>query len=79
MKNWTEKLNEEVFHRLCECRTIKADLQQLVNAKWESWKENGKADRGFTKEDALIVIMDLMEWNSCHFDLTADEYRELCK
>lgn len=79
MKNWKDYLPEEVYIRLCDCRTIKTDIQQLVNAKWKSYQENGKADQGFTKEDCLIVILELLECNSCYFDLTKDEYNELCK
>lgn len=79
MKNWKDYLMNEVYIRLCDCRTIKADIPQLVNAKWKSYQENGKADQGFTKEDCLIAILELLECNSCYFDLTKDEYNELCK
>ena len=29
-KKWTDYLSEEVYVRLCECRTIKADIPELV-------------------------------------------------
>lgn len=76
---WLKHLNPDVYNRLCACRTIKSDLQWLVNAKWLSYKETGKADQGFTKEDALVSVLELLDCNSCYFDLTVDEYNELCK
>lgn len=78
-KKWSDNLTNDVYVRLCDCRTIKADLPELVNAKWLFYKENGKADQGFTKEDALIAVLELLDCNSCYFDLTTDEYNKLCK
>lgn len=75
---WTDHLHSEVYIRLCECKTHKSDLPILVNAKWLSYKENGKAEQGFTKEDALIAVLDLLDSNSCSFNLTIDEYNNLC-
>lgn len=77
--NWTEYLSEDVFIRLCDCRTIKEDLPKLVNAKWLAFKENGKAAQGWTKEDALVIILELLDCNSISWvwDLTKDEYNEL--
>lgn len=79
MKKWTDNLKNDVYTRLCDCRTIKADLPELVNAKWERYKEIGKDKQGFTKEDALCAILDLLDCNSCCIELTKDEYDELCK
>lgn len=79
MKNWTEKLTDEVYTRLANCRTLKADIAQLVNAKWASYKDSGKAENGFTKEDSLIAVLEMLDCNSCFFDLTEDEYKALCK
>ncbi len=78
-KHWTDNLAEDVGTRLAECRTRKEDLPALVNAKWLSYQENGKADKGFTKEDALVAVLELLDCNSCIFDLTEDEYRNLCR
>ena len=33
-KKWTDYLSEDVYIRLCECRTIKADIPELVKCKW---------------------------------------------
>ena len=78
-KHWTDNLSNDVAVRLENCRTIKADLPELVSVKWLSYKENGKAEQGFTKEDALVAVLELLDCNSCYFDLTADEYAALCK
>lgn len=78
MKKWVDYLNSDVYERLCACRTIKADLKQLVNAKWLSYIDNGKAAQGFIKEDALVAVLEHLECNSCYFDLTKEEYSELC-
>lgn len=77
MKKWTEKLPAAIYIRLCYCKTRKEDLQTLVNAKWGAYKEEGRDKRGFTKEDALIAILELLEWNSITINLTEEEYNEL--
>lgn len=76
---WTDRLSGEVYHRLCECRSRKEDLRFLVNAKWETMKEQGKDKEGFTKEDALVQILDLLDCNGQWMltDLTKDEYDRL--
>ena len=78
-RKWTDALANDVYNRLCSCRTRKADLPELVNAKWISYIENGKVERGFTKEDALVDILELLDCNSCYIDLTAEEYNDLCR
>lgn len=77
-KGWLKHLSSDVFNRLCSCRTTKEDLRELVNAKWLTYKEEGLADRGFTKEDALVAVLELLDCNSLSFDLTATEYNDLC-
>ena len=76
-KKWTDHLSEDVYARLCGCRTMKTDLPALVNAKWLNYKEQGKDQKGFTKEDALVAILELLDCNNCYVDLTLDEYDEL--
>lgn len=78
-KKWTDNLPNDVYDRLCHCCTIRADLPALVNAKWLSFVESGKADQGFTKEDALVDILDLLDCNCCYTDLTREEYDSLCR
>lgn len=73
-KRWTDNLSASVHDRLCACRTIKADLPELVNAKYLSYKEAGKS---LDKEDALIAVLELLDCNSCYFELTKEEYQTL--
>jgi len=75
--NWTRHLRSEVYERLCNCQTTKEDIQELVNAKWLSYKESGKNREGLTKEDALVEILDHLDANSQYLDLTRDEYDAL--
>lgn len=76
---WTDRLSSEVYTRLCECRSTKEDLPVLVNAKWAFFKDEGKDKKGFTKEDALLSILELLDANglSIPSDLTREEYDEL--
>ena len=77
MKKWTDKLPEDVYSRLCNCRTIKSDIQILTNVKWALYKEIGKDKKGFTKEDALVSVLELLDCNNTYFDLTEEEYDSL--
>ena len=77
MKKWTDRLSQPVFNRLAACRTIKADLPELVAAKYAQIKEEGKNE--FTKEDALICILELLDCNGFDADLPRDDYNALCK
>jgi len=77
--HWTSYLTEEVRNRLYNCKTIKADLKELVDARWRSYKDTGKDKQGFVKEDALVAVMELLDCNSCYFDLERSEYDELCR
>lgn len=79
MKAWTEYLENDVYIRLCNCVSKKSDLPSLVNAKWLSLKEAGKDKQGFTKEDALVSVLELLDSNSQDFELTIEEYHDLCK
>ena len=73
-KNWTDKLPEEVYNRLCNCHSRQSDIATLVNVKWASMVEAGKREQGFTKEDALVYILDLLDSNGQFFDLSRAEY-----
>lgn len=80
-KGWLQYLSEDVYMRLCHCCTIKKDLQELVNAKWRAYQDAGKDKKGFTKEDALIAVLEHIECNGNDLgaDLTVDEYNDLKK
>ena len=75
-----KSLTGECYLRLCECRSIKEDLPQLVNSVWFWWKETGK-DKTHTKADAVVYIMELLDANSQWeiADLTTDEFNELSR
>lgn len=70
---WTDHLSNDVDARLSACRTIKADLLPLTQAKWNHLKNRS----GFEKEDALVSVLELLDCNGCCFDLTTDEYNEI--
>ena len=74
---WYDRLSDDVYRRLCCCRTVKADLPELVNARWADYKERGKDKEGFTKEDALVAVLELVDENSVNIDLTIEEYNDL--
>lgn len=76
---WTDFLSQEVYERLCACNTLKSDIPQLVNSKWKLYQETGKDKNGFTKEDALVSVLELLDCNSQSFDLTKDEYNEFIR
>ena len=76
---WTDRLENGVYQRLCNCQSKKSDIQSLVNAKWGSMKEVGKDKDGFSKEDALVSVLELLDSNGQFFDLTTEEYEDLSR
>ncbi len=78
---WTERLKPDVLERLEHCRSRKSDVPDLVNAKWALLKQEGKDKEGFTKEDALVSVLELLDCNGQDIgaELTVDEYNELCR
>ena len=77
MARWMEFLKPDVYERLCNCRCIKADLPELINAKCKYYAENGMAE--FTREDALVAVLELLDCNNQNelADLTREEYDAL--
>ena len=76
-KKWTDNLPGDVYVRLGNCRSKRSDLQTLVDVKWAAMVVDGKKEEGFTKEDALVQILDLLDCNGQFFDLTKAEYDAL--
>lgn len=74
---WTDRLNSEVYGRLCNCRSRKSDLEALVNARWAWLRDQGKDRQGYTREDALVQVLEIVDCNGQCIDLTVDEYDEL--
>lgn len=68
---WQEQLTEEVYLRLCECRTTKDDIVELTRAfKYYDTKGNN-----MTIEDALTYMLEwVLDWNGGNWDYTEDEY-----
>lgn len=71
---WTDGLPADVYHRLCECRSRREDIETLVNVKWAAMVAAGKREEGFKKEDALVQILELLDSNDQFFDLSRAEY-----
>ena len=71
-----DRLPSEIYERLCACRNVKSDIPIMVNVKWQIMKERGLDAKGYTKEDALVSILELLDANSQYYDLTIDEYNE---
>ena len=69
-KRWTDGLDEHVYARLGNCCSRKSDILPLAQAKWNSMRD----DPEYTKENALIEILDLLDCNSQFFDLSKAEY-----
>ena len=74
---WTDFLPTEVYTRLGACRNTKSDLCELVKARWTYYQKIGKDLQGFTREDALIFILELLDCNGQFFDPTEEEYNKL--
>lgn len=74
---WTDKLPEDVARRLGNCHSSRKDIEILVRFRWAAMKEAGKQEQGFTKEDALVEVLDLLDSNGQFFDLTRSEYDTL--
>ena len=76
---WVDMLPEDVYNRLAACANRKSDLPILVDTKWKSMKGRGLEEQGFTREDALVEVLELLDSNSQDYlaDLTVDEYDEL--
>ena len=80
MARWTDKLDADVDERLGNCRSTKSDLPKLVKAKWDWMKEQGRDKEGYTKEDAIADVLDLLDSNGQWWfgsDLTREEYDRL--
>ncbi len=76
-KQWTDNLPEDVYNRLCNCRSRRSDIGLLANAKWAAMVAAGKKEQSFTKEDALVVVLALLDSNGQFFDLSPAEYDDL--
>ena len=78
--SWLDYLPYNVYMRLAQCQTIKGDLPILLDAKWQ-WAQDTGHYNGYTKEDILADILDLLDCNGLDSvtDLTIEEWRNLTK
>ena len=76
-KRWVDYLPADVYSRLSACRSRKDDIVPLAQAKWAWMKANGKDKAGFTKEDALIQVLEHLDSNGQYIDPTRDEYQDM--
>lgn len=72
---WTDFLQQDVLTRLANCNSRKQDIPALIDARMQWYKATGKDN--FTREDALIFVLDLVASNSQDIELTVDEYNAL--
>lgn len=75
-KRWVELLPSDVYARLGNCKTIKSDLPVLVDSKMK-WMKADPKHSDYTKEDAIVFILELLDCNGQNFDLTPEEYDAL--
>lgn len=78
-KRWVNNLPEDVYLRLCECRSVKSDLPILVDTRWKWMQEQGFCGNR-SKADAVDLVLELLDCNFQEYltELTTAEYQELC-
>lgn len=78
--SWLDYLSYNVRLRLAQCQTTKGDLSMLLDAKWQWAQDTGKYN-GYTKEDILVDILDLLDCNGLDSvtELTQEEWNNLVK
>lgn len=79
-KHWTDYLPTDAYERLCECRNVKNDIPVLVNARY-AWLQSREQSKHFTKEDALVYVLELLDCNSQWklTELDKETYDALCR
>ena len=79
IKSWTELLPDNVYNRLCNCCTHKADIPVLLDARWQWAQDTDRDKQGYTKEDCLIYVLELLDSNGLEdiTDLTSIEWENL--
>lgn len=75
--SWLDYLPYNVRLRFVQCQTTKGDLSILLDAKWQ-WAQDTGHYRGYTKDDILIGILDLLDCNGLNniTELTTEEWGE---
>lgn len=76
-KRWVDTLPADVYQRLGNCNSRYADIPILVSCKLDWMMADPKYARTYTKEDALVWVLELLDSNGQYFDLTKEEYEKL--
>lgn len=78
--SWLDYLPWNVYLRLAQCQTTKDDLPILLNSRCRWVQDTGRYN-GYTKEDILADILDLLDCNGLDSvtELTIEEWRNLVK
>ena len=78
--SWLDYLLYNVYMRLAQCQTIKADLPILLNSRCRWVQDTGRYN-GYIKEDILADILNLLDSNGLGnvTELTMDEWKNLIK
>ena len=78
--SWLDYLSGDVRLRLAQRQTTKDDFPILLDAKWR-WVQDTGHYNGYTKEDMLADILDLLDCNGLDSvtELTMEEWRNLIK
>lgn len=79
VKSWTELLLDNVYNRLCNCCSRKTDIPILLDARWQWTQDTSRDKQGYTKEDCLIYVLELLDSNGLEdiTDLTSIEWENL--
>lgn len=73
--DWQDHLPEDVYSRLCECRSTKKDIVPLARTFWNYSHRVEK--NNMTEQDCLDFILEwVLDWNGGMWDYTQDEYDE---
>lgn len=56
-------------------RKIK-EVEELTKRIWSKYRENEKYEK-YTKEDAIIRALEILDSNGCWFDPTQEEWEDI--
>lgn len=71
--HWTDLLKGDIRDRLYNCTSKKGDIRPLTEARYTFMK----TAPGYTREQALVDILDYLDSNGRFFDLTGEEWDRL--
>lgn len=64
-----ELLSNDQYIRLCNCRSIKADIIPIAKCY--------KQEKNISAGDALVYTLEHLDCNGQFFDFTSEEYAEI--